>query len=290
MSTTAPLWPRFRADQRLVRAVVRSPRLTSFVPAAKLEPLLAQYAAAKSAADTANAIRLDDVDVRVQTQQAIDRGETVNVPAAFKSMADQAAQAAAHSEARSFFAGLPDQYAPKIAALIHASERQLFEGLSGQLTALLDEAEGVAAELDGAFEAEAAMDADKIPAFTRWRDLARAYADLRADHTKLLGAAGNAQTDDWPFAFFANPEMGDPDLTRRVREGAPRSGWRTSAYEPFPMADATSRDHFVAAVTLRSLLEPHVGTAEEARAARTAAYRAHNPKPVVLSGGARVDR
>lgn len=245
--------------ERLARLVLDSPRLLAVVPADELAPLFAAYNGATKAADAARALRVTGADLRAELDAALRAGDEVDAAALMARIGD--AQAAEDNRTRTvaLLGSLPRDYVNAIVSVIDAFADDYWDALSADLSALLDRAAVVVAELDGVTDAESAIDAGKAAEWAALRVLLREYGDLRRLHLALL----NLEPDVIPYG------AGSPRLARIYW-----AGLEDVAEVTTPTADALGRpvapplaflldvdslDHLRAAVLQRATLRPHVG-------------------------------
>lgn len=257
-------------DHPLASRVARSPRLWSLLDADEVAPLVASVEAAERTAKAAAAVPFAGDTATVEVHAKITQGKDVDAGKVIAAMASAGAAKAAHEAAQAFLLDLPRVYKQNLAAFIQDSRRDLYSGLSTQLDDVLDRAAPIVASLDGAHDAEAAMDAGKTEEFSAFRDLAAEYASVRAGHRDLLRSDDYVAFTDGsghlPHAFFGGIQEVYPDIEREAVSGSTtQAGWRTSDGAPFPVWDVTDRAHFLFVVQHRAALRPHVATAEQAK-------------------------
>lgn len=263
------------ADFPLASKVVSDPRLFALLDADEVAPLVAAVEAAERAAKAATSIPFAGDATANEVHATIRSGKDVDAAKTIAKMTTASAAKAAHVEAQNFLRDLPRVYRHDLAAFIEESKSDLYRGLSAQLDELLGRADGIAAALAGAYDAESALDAGLADEFKAFRQLGDEYASLRESHLSLLRAE-----DDLSFtvgstaiahAYFGHIADVYPEIVQTA-DTSPR-GWKTSEGEPFPITDAHNRAHWVYVATRREALRPHVVTVAQAIAQRDEAFR-----------------
>lgn len=274
----------FSADQELERHVATDARLVAMLPADELVPMVDRYNAARAlAASVPLNPTVGYSTMAAEIRSAIDAGQPVDPEKLAERIVREKALVDGTRDAKGVLQGVVAAYRQDVANLIRRSVPDFYAGLSAQLDDLLDRAEDVLRDLDGALDPEAAMDAGKAEEWRAFRRLAREYADLRASHLALLnlrrpGLFGEVDSPHRAVAFWGGLLDADPDLVRRARAGGRTHDGilRVADDAPFPVGDPEDHAHWLAAVSSRGLLRPHVVTADDAIAAYKAARRAED--------------
>jgi hypothetical protein len=269
---------RFPRDRQLPNRVVRSPRLLSFIPAEELDPLVAAYSAAQRAAKDAAAVKFEADDITEGVRASIQKGEDIDAAALVRRLAQQAALRDAHRNAVAFFQTLPNGPRDDLAGLIMDYRPELYAGLGEHLDSVLDRATKAVADLDGAHDAEAAMDANKAREFSAFRALVAEHASIRGDYIQILNADGdhpfNAGDPRFALALFGGIVDVYPDILPPGPDAPRLAGWQHTRPEPFPIYEYADREHLLYVVQHRAPLKPHIVTAAEATTALKAAKAA----------------
>ncbi|SHN62740.1 hypothetical protein SAMN05660350_01087 [Geodermatophilus obscurus] len=257
------------AHQRTAAAVVNSPRLLAALPAAELAPLFTAYEGATKARAAAQALRVESTDVLAEVDAQLRQGAEIDPAALVARLGEAQAAAARRDQTVALLESLPRRYTDEIAGVIADHVPALYDALSADLAELLDEAEAVVSELGTVSDADGAISAGKVAEWTKLRELAARYADLRADHVRLLRLedTGPNFANGAPslgFAFFGGLDDVVPGFAKAGQTPTADLMGRPVTSEPFPVLDVTSVAHFLAVVRLREELAPHVIGTDEA--------------------------
>jgi hypothetical protein len=270
-------------DGRLVRAVVKSPRLAAMLPEAEIKAALSAYNAARASAEAAKAIPVEEFDPAAMLAPKFEAGETIDPVAFIEQLAAMDAKNQQRARAVSVLAAAPDSYAYKIVALVLASVDRLYDALADELDELLERAAVIAAKLGGIDTADAALDAGLGEDWLALKACAAEYQDLRASHCDLLQAEDTNNTTPGSIgralAFWGRIEVAYPNLADLMVNGTQGSlvGFKREPL-PFAPADFTDLAHFLFAVRQRDALEPHVARPSEVSDRRAALYAEAQPE------------
>ena len=273
----------FRGPEgRLVRAVVKSPRLATMLPEAEITAAFTAYNAARASAEAAKAIPVEEFDAPAMLAPKFEAGETIDPVEFIEQLAAMEAKNQQRARAVSLLDAIPETYVYRIVALVQASVDGFYDQLDQELQSLLDEAEEVLASMPGVTGAESAIRAEKHAEWARWLSLHEDYQALRRDHMELLHASdssGNFASGRPAIGYAYIRQLDDaiPNFITTLGDGG-----RTSDRLPFAVLDPADPGHWMAAVAERALLDPAVEYADEAiERAGAATVRAAEQEPGV---------
>ena len=236
---------------RLIRAVFKSPRLTSALPAS-FDELTSALTAAKAAAEEARRMPVPSDDLADELDATLRAGGSVDV-ADLLTRVGAAETARAHREAAlKLIEGLPLRYKNELIKLVMDAEDALYEKLSADLDALLDAAEAVVARLGSVSTSDEAVDAGLADDWRELRRLADAYKAIRADHASLLHATSDGAGSPEALArlYFAGIDV---TVMRTARDLLGQT--TTASFDPLSMTSET----LLEIVKRRAELSPRIG-------------------------------
>jgi hypothetical protein len=273
----------FRGPEgRLVRAVVKSPRLADMLPEAEIKTALTAYNAARASAEAAKAIPVAEFDPAAMLAPKFEAGETIDPVELIEQLAAMETKNQQRARAVAVIAATPDSYAYKVVALVRASVDRFYDALADQLDELLDRAAVIAAKLDGIDNGDDALDAGLGEDWQALKACAAEYRDLRESHVELLQVEDisnfTSNSIGRALAFWGRIEVAYPNLADLMANGTqgPLVGFHREPL-PFAPADHTGLAHFLFAVRQRDTLEPHVATPSEVADRRAALHAASQP-------------